>query len=38
VTVDGIEQPDDSVLLVDDGVVHRVGVAVRNARPPGVTS
>ncbi|MGE3176315.1 MAG: glucoamylase family protein [Vicinamibacterales bacterium] len=38
VTVDGVEQPGDSVLLVDDAAGHRVVVAVRRPRPAGVTS
>jgi hypothetical protein len=32
VTVDGIVRPDGTVRLADDGVEHRVEVAVRAAR------
>ena len=33
VAVDGVEQPDNSVRLVDDGEPHRVDVMLANERP-----
>jgi len=32
VSMDGVEQSDNSVALVDDGAEHHVEVAVRSAR------
>jgi len=42
VSMDGVEQPDNSVTLVDDGIEHHVDVAVRTPgrepASPGATA